>query len=195
MGQEAQTGVGGPGEAPVSFPTPPLTGNSVPPPTVAVPPGLFCSFVGPGECGRDGYGTGEGPVCLLMVSPKGPRMSDGETVSDVLFAYSDERVCRQLWQALEEGAPMPAVAELIQAMRATDGRVALVVNDPVVEIYAQWTGSAFEHLSISPPWHVVGYDRVDRARLEAKLDDRGHPSPILREKTPFASPSLSVDGP
>jgi hypothetical protein len=122
-------------------------------------------------------------------------MSDEETVSDVLFDHSDQRVCRLLWQALEQGGPDPALDEQIEVMRATGGRVALLVSDPVVEVYARWHDGAFEHLSISPPWHVVDYDRVDRTGLREVLDDgTAAPRPILHDKTPFASGSLSMDG-
>lgn len=121
-------------------------------------------------------------------------VSDEVTVSDVLFAHSDERVCRLLWQAIEEDAPAPDLDAQIEVMRATRGAVALVVSDPVVEIYARWHDGAFEQLSISPPWHVVDYDRVDRATLRELLDGRVDPNPLLHDRTPFASASLSMDG-
>ena len=128
-------------------------------------------------------------LCYLLA-----HVSDEVTVSDVLFAHSDERVCRLLWQAIEEDTPMPDLDEQIEVMRATDGAVALVVSDPVVEIYARWHGGGFEHLSISPPWHVVDYDRVDRSTLRELLSGHVDPNPVLHDKTPFASSSLELDG-
>lgn len=121
-------------------------------------------------------------------------MSDERTVSDVLFDHSDSRVCRLLWQALEEDAPAPSLDEQIEVMRATGGEVALLVRDPVVEIYARWhTGAGFEHLAISPPWQVVDYGRGDRSALRERLDGDVDPTPLLHEKTPFASGALSLD--
>jgi len=121
-------------------------------------------------------------------------MSDEETVSDVLFDHSDDRVCRRLWQTLERDGPEPDLDERIEVMRATGGRIALLVSDPVVEVYARWHDGGFEHLSISPPWHVVDYDRVDRATIREVLDSDTDPRPLLHDRTPFASGSLSIDG-
>ncbi|MFB6172635.1 MAG: hypothetical protein ABEJ23_08890 [Haloarculaceae archaeon] len=120
-------------------------------------------------------------------------MSDEETVSDVLFRHSDERVCRLLWQSIEEDAARPPLDEQIEVMRATDGAVSLLVQDPVVEVYARWHEGRFEQVSISPPWHVVDYDRGGRAMLREALDGEVDPRPLLHEKTPFASGSLSLD--
>lgn len=121
-------------------------------------------------------------------------MSDEETVSDVLFRHSDDRVCRLLWQALEQDASPPSLDEQIEVMRATGGEVSLLVQDPVVEVYARWYDGRFEHLSISPPWHVVDYDRADRESLRGVLDGDVDPQPVLHEKTPFASASFTLDG-
>lgn len=128
-------------------------------------------------------------ACYLSTTVSGEA-----TVSDVLFAHSDERVCRLLWQAIERDAPAPDLAEQIEVMRATGGAVALVVSDPVVEIYARWHDGGFEHLSISPPWHVVDYSRVDRTALRELLAGRVDPTPVLHDRTPFASASLELDG-
>ena len=122
------------------------------------------------------------------------RMSDEETVNDVLFRHSDNRVCRILWQSLEQDTTRPSLDEQIEVMRATDGEVSLLVQDPVVEVYARWHDGGFEHISISPPWHVVDYDRCDRDALRAVLDGDAPPRPILHEKTPFASASFTLDG-
>lgn len=121
-------------------------------------------------------------------------MSDEETVSGVLFRHSDERVCRLLWQALERDASPPSLDDQIEVMRATGGAVSLLVQDPVVEVYARWYDGGFEHISISPPWHVVDYDRDDRETLREVLDGDVAPRPVLHEKTPFASASFTLDG-
>lgn len=122
-------------------------------------------------------------------------MSGERTVSDVLFDHSDSRVCRQLWQALEAEAEPPSLDAQIEVMRVTGGAVSLLVSDPVVERYGRWRrGRGFEHLAIAPPWHVVDYGRGDRATLREQLAGGVDPTPVLHEKTPFASGALPIDG-
>lgn len=121
-------------------------------------------------------------------------MTAERSVSDVLFDHSDSRVCRLLWQALEEGASDPPLDAKIEVMRVTGGTVGLLVREPALEVYARWhRGTGFEHLSISPPWHVVDYGRGDRATLREHLAGAAAPTPVLHEKTPFASGALSLD--
>lgn len=121
-------------------------------------------------------------------------MADDRTVSGVLFEHSDSRVCRLLWQALEGAAPTPPLDAQIEVMRVTGGAIGLLVREPVVEVYARWhRGTGFEHLTISPPWHVVDYGRGDRAALRERLAGDVEPTPVLHEKTPFASGALSLD--
>lgn len=121
-------------------------------------------------------------------------MAEDRTVSEVLFDHSDSRVCRLLWQAIEEDAPAPPLDAQIEVMRATGGDVGLLVREPVVEVYARWhRRSGFEHLSISPPWHVVDYGRGGRAAVREHLAGSADPTPVLHEKTPFASGALSLD--
>jgi len=121
-------------------------------------------------------------------------MTEKEALADVLFEHSDSRPCRMLWKSVEQDADPPDVPELVEVMRATGGEVALVATDPMVDVYARWgSGSGFEHLSISPPWNIVEYDRRDRSSLVEKLETEEPVRPVLHDRTPFTSGALELD--
>jgi hypothetical protein len=114
-------------------------------------------------------------------------MSDETAVRDVLLAHSDQQPVRNVFQAVTAGDDAD-LADHVEAMRATDGELALVAQDGAADVYARWSGSRFELLTVWPPWTVTGYDTTDRAGLEGRLDGLVALRPMAHDETPFASP-------
>ncbi|PSP97164.1 hypothetical protein BRC89_12220 [Halobacteriales archaeon QS_4_70_19] len=114
-------------------------------------------------------------------------MSDETEVRDVLLEHSDQQPVRNVFQAITDDAEAD-LADHVEAMRATDGDIALVARDGAADIYARWSGSRFELLTVWPPWTVTGYDTTDRSGLEDQLTGLAGLRPMPHDDTPFASP-------
>lgn len=115
-------------------------------------------------------------------------MTDGdERLRDALLAHSDQRAVREVWEAHADGDEVD-LASGIEAMRATDGDVALVARDGAADVYARWANGRFETLTIYPPWSISGYDHRDRDALAAFLDGKTNLRPVPHAETPFDSP-------
>jgi len=78
--------------------------------------------------------------------------SDG-AVRERLLAHSDHRAVRAVFDA-HTGGGTADPADLVEAMRATGGDVALVARDGAADVYVRWNPdrSRFEQLSLWPPW-------------------------------------------
>lgn len=114
-------------------------------------------------------------------------MSDETEIRDLLLAHSDQQPVRNVFQAVTDGGEADT-ADYVEAMRATDGELALVARDGAADVYARWSGSRFELLTVWPPWTVTGYDTTDRTGLADRLADAGALRPMLHDETPFAAP-------
>jgi hypothetical protein len=114
-------------------------------------------------------------------------MSDETDVRDILLSHSDQQPVRNVFQAITDGGDAD-LADHVETMRATDGELALVGQDGAADVYARWSGSRFELLTVWPPWTVTGYDTTDRAGLEDRLDGLVALRPMVHDETPFASP-------
>jgi hypothetical protein len=109
-----------------------------------------------------------------------------DALRSLLLEHSDHRAVRNVFGALtgRGEAPLP---DYVEAMRATDGALAVVANDGAAEVYARWNGTAgrFEHLTIWPPWSIGGFDHKDADRLAAFLDEKDDVRPTPHGATPF----------
>ena len=112
---------------------------------------------------------------------------DGDELRDVLLENSDHRAVRNVFGAHTGGAEATLV-DYVEAMRATEGAVALVASEGAGEIYARWDGRGgrYEHLTIWPPWTIGGYDHTDSGGLVAFLEEKEEVRPTLHDYTPFA---------
>ena len=114
-------------------------------------------------------------------------MSDADDeLRATLLDHSDHRAVRNVFGAYT-GSDTATLDDYVEAMRATDGAVALVADDGAADIYARWNGTAgrFEHLTIWPPWSIGGFDHKDGARLAEFLDEKEAVRPTLHSATPF----------
>lgn len=111
---------------------------------------------------------------------------DSDGVREVLLRHSDSRACRALWEAHDDGST-PDPRECVEALRATDGELCLVVTDGPEERYARWDPTrGFEQLTVWPPWSVVDYEgEMDRTSAESLLAG-GDPKPLPFDASPFA---------
>ncbi|MEF8842537.1 MAG: hypothetical protein V5A62_13080 [Haloarculaceae archaeon] len=123
---------------------------------------------------------------------------DDDPVRDLLLEHSDHRAVRAVFDAHSgtgsadsTGPRAPAdPVDLIEAMRITDGELALVARDGAADVYVRWNPrrSRFEHLALWPPWTLAGYDHADRDGARSLLDDATNLRPVPHDETPFASP-------
>ena len=115
--------------------------------------------------------------------------SGTDRVRDLLLAHSDHRAVRAVFDARTSGGDADA-ADLIEAMRATDGDLALVAQDGAADVYVRWNpgSSRFEHLALWPPWTLAGHDHADRAGVTSLLAGVTNVRPVAHDGTPFASP-------
>lgn len=116
---------------------------------------------------------------------------DDDPLRDLLLEHSDHRAVRAVFDAhTGAGAGSTDLTDLVEAMRATRGELALVAQDGAADVYVRWNpnGSRFEHLSLWPPWTIAGYDHADRAGVESLLDGAANVRPVPYDGTPFASP-------
>ena len=114
-------------------------------------------------------------------------MTDGDdALRSLLLDHSDHRAVRNVFEALtgQGQAPLP---DYVEAMRATDGALAVVATDGAAEVYARWNGSGgqYEHLTIWPPSTIGSGDHADGDRLAAFLDEKNHVRPTPHSATPF----------
>ncbi|WP_255150899.1 hypothetical protein [Halorarius halobius] len=115
-------------------------------------------------------------------------MAGEDGLRETLLDHSDYRACRNVWQAYS-GDGDAALADYVDAMRATEGAVALVAQDGAADVYARFDAGRFEHLTLWPPWTIGGVDHTDSAGLESYLRETTNLRPIRHDDTPFASPS------
>jgi hypothetical protein len=114
-----------------------------------------------------------------------------DAVRDLLLAHSDHRAVRAVFDAHAGTETGEAdTVDLIEAMRATGGDLALVARDGAADVYVRGDPgrSRFEHLSLWPPWTLTGYDHADSAGVESLLADAADVRPVPHDGTPFASP-------
>lgn len=116
-----------------------------------------------------------------------PSENGGTTLRDVLLAHSDDHAVRELWNANTAGLKID-IATGAEAMRATDGDVALVARDGAADVYARWTDGHFETLTLFPPWSISGYHHRDRDALETFLEGKTNLRPVSHDETPFDPP-------
>lgn len=114
--------------------------------------------------------------------------ADGPSVRDVLLAHSDDRPCRELWDAVADGGEMPDDATCLAALTATEGDLCLVAREANADMYLRYDPDhgAFVYVAVWPPWGVVDGGTTDRAGAEAKLADRDDPRPVPYEQSPLA---------
>jgi hypothetical protein len=114
-------------------------------------------------------------------------MHNADELRDVLLEYSDHQAVRSVFGD-HSGRQPAALVDYVEAMRATDGAIALVASDGAAEIYARWDGRErrYEYLIIWPPWTIGGYDHSNATELAEFLEAKEHVRPMLREYTPFA---------
>ncbi|MFQ3320161.1 MAG: hypothetical protein ACI8UR_001078 [Natronomonas sp.] len=112
--------------------------------------------------------------------------ANADEIRGVLLDHSDHQAVRNVFGAYT-GSGTATLADYIEAMRATDGTLALVANDGAAEVYARWDGhgARYEHLTMWPPWSIGGYDHKDSSALAAYLDEKDDLRPTLHEYTPF----------
>lgn len=115
--------------------------------------------------------------------------SGTDAVRDILLAHSDHRAVRAVFDAHAGGGDADAT-DLVEAMRATGGDLALVAQDGAADVYVRWNprSSRFEHLSLWPPWTLAGYDHADRAGVASLLAGVTNVRPVAHDRTPFGSP-------
>ena len=116
-------------------------------------------------------------------------MSDEDELRAILLEHSDHRAVRRVFGAYT-GTGTADLVDSVEAMRATDGDVALVASDGAADVYARWDGShgRYEHLTMWPPWSIGGYDYKRPAELTAHLETKENVRPILSAHTPFSNP-------
>jgi len=109
-----------------------------------------------------------------------------DVLRSLLLDHSDHRAVRNVFGA-HTGRGEAALPDYVEAMRATDGALAVVANDGAAEVYARWNerGGRFEHLTIWPPWTIWGLDHADSGRLAALLDGKDDVRPTPHSETPF----------
>ena len=89
-------------------------------------------------------------------------MGDGalgaEAVRRILLEYSDHQAVRNVFGA-HTCRETASCRDYVEALRATEGSLAVVADDGAAEVYARWdgTGGRYEYLVIWPPWTVGGY--------------------------------------
>ena len=112
--------------------------------------------------------------------------ADDDGLREVLLDHSDHRAVRNVFGAYT-GSDTATLDDYVEAMRATDGAVALVADDGAADVYARWNGAAgrFEHLTIWPPWSIGGFDHKNADRLAAFLDEKDDVRPTPHGATPF----------
>ena len=112
--------------------------------------------------------------------------ADDDSLREVLLDHSDHRAVRNVFGA-HTGRETASLADYVEAMRATDGSLAVVADDGAADVYARWNGRGgrFEHLTIWPPWSIGGFDHKDGARLAEFLDEKEAVRPTLHGATPF----------
>lgn len=110
-----------------------------------------------------------------------------DEIRDVLLEYSDHRAVRNVFSA-HRGQGSADLTDYVEAMRATDGTLALVASDGAADVYARWDGrgARYEHLTLWPPWSIGGYDHKDSATLAAYLGEKDDLRPTMHDYTPFA---------
>jgi len=114
-------------------------------------------------------------------------MTDGDdALRSLLVEHSDHRAVRNVFGAVT-GQDAADLADYVEAMRATDGALAVVATDGAAEVYARWNGSGgrFEHLTIWPPWTIGGVDHADSDHLTTFLAGTDDVRPTPHSDTPF----------
>lgn len=128
-----------------------------------------------------------GPVGLCPCEPYPRRMTDGDDeLRSLLLDHSDHRAVRNVFGAYTDSGTA-TLSDYVEAMRASDGALAVVANDGAAEVYARWNGSGgrFEHLTIWPPWTIGGYGHTDGDRLASFLEETEAVRPTPHSETPF----------
>lgn len=114
-------------------------------------------------------------------------MTDGDDeLRSILLDHSDHRAVRHVFGAYTDQGTA-TLADYVEAMRASDGALAVVATDGAAEVYARWnrSGGRFEHLTIWPPWTIGGVDHGDADRLTTFLEETDEVRPAPHSKTPF----------
>lgn len=118
-------------------------------------------------------------------------MGDGdpgaEAVRRILLEYSDHQAVRNVF-GQHTGRETASLRDHVEALRATEGRLAIVADDGAAEVYARWdgTGGRYEYLVIWPPWTVGGYEHTDGEGLAEVLEGADAIDPTAHDLTPFA---------
>lgn len=116
---------------------------------------------------------------------------DESEIREVLLAHSDDQAVRNVFGAYTDQGTAD-LADYVEAMRLTDGEIAVVANDGAAEVYARWNGRAgrYEHLTIWPPWTIGGYDHTDSSGVVAALEEVDDPRVLEHDQTPFANEAV-----
>ena len=109
-----------------------------------------------------------------------------DDLRSVLLDHSDHQAVRNVFGS-HTGGGTATPDDYVEAMRATDGELAVVADDGAADVYARWngTGGRYEHLTIWPPWSIGGFDHKDGDRLSAFLEAKDDVRPTLHSETPF----------
>jgi hypothetical protein len=102
----------------------------------------------------------------------------------LLLAYSDHLPVQTVHAALTRGE-VPELAELVAAMRATRGELAVVGHDGLADVYARWHRGGYDHLTLWPVWTVGGEGHADAAGLVRVLSRMDSVEPVPARRTPF----------
>lgn len=114
-------------------------------------------------------------------------MTENRTVRDALLNHSDSRACREVWEAEQAGRSAPP-RELVEALRASEGELAVEGWDGAARVHLTWNPDAavFERLTCWPPATLAGFGREDGEGACDLLADLDGVTPVLAAESPLA---------
>jgi len=126
--------------------------------------------------------------------------SRAEELRALLLEYSDHRAVRRLFgtytdEGVDEGTEAVDLLDLVEAMQASNGSIALTGDEGDAEVYARWNAERgrYEHVTIWPPWTVGDYGHADRADIRRRLSAVADLRPTPHSETPFSNQAALED--